>query len=152
MAGPLRLVPFATQQAALEVGLNHGFRSALADGDLDFLEGRSIALEIGDLGWRWPITLDEGRLRVREKENPAHATIRGTAFDFLEMASGSADPDTLFFQRRLTLDGDTELGLELKNFLDGTDSAELPAIVRAARGLLRLCLGPVNHSFVGPGA
>jgi len=31
------------------------------------------------------------------------------------------DPDTLFFSRRLTIDGDTELGLLVKNALDAID-------------------------------
>jgi predicted lipid carrier protein YhbT len=31
------------------------------------------------------------------------------------------DPDTLFFARRLTIEGDTELGLVAKNLLDGID-------------------------------
>ena len=36
------------------------------------------------------------------------------------------DPDTLFFQRRLMLTGDTELGLEIRNVLDAIDIDELP--------------------------
>jgi predicted lipid carrier protein YhbT len=33
------------------------------------------------------------------------------------------DPDTLFFSRRLTIEGDTELGLLLKNRLDALEFA-----------------------------
>ncbi|MGL6041779.1 MAG: ubiquinone anaerobic biosynthesis accessory factor UbiT, partial [Deefgea sp.] len=33
--------------------------------------------------------------------------------------------DTLFFQRRLSITGDTELGLTLKNLMDATDFAPL---------------------------
>ncbi|MGB7997639.1 MAG: SCP2 sterol-binding domain-containing protein, partial [Photobacterium halotolerans] len=36
------------------------------------------------------------------------------------------DPDTLFFQRRLTMQGDTELGLAVKNLLDSLDLDSLP--------------------------
>ena len=39
------------------------------------------------------------------------------------MATRRVDPDTLFFERRLSIDGDTETGLRLKNLLD---AVELP--------------------------
>ena len=34
------------------------------------------------------------------------------------MASQKVDPDTLFFNRELTITGDTNLGLEVKNLID----------------------------------
>ena len=40
------------------------------------------------------------------------------------LAMRKEDPDTLFFSRRLSMQGDTELGLLLKNTLD---SLELPS-------------------------
>ncbi len=48
------------------------------------------------------------------------------------------DADTLFFSRRLTMEGDTELGLGLKNALDAIDWTKLPAellktLVRTAK-------------------
>ncbi|MEE8428093.1 MAG: SCP2 sterol-binding domain-containing protein, partial [Gammaproteobacteria bacterium] len=38
------------------------------------------------------------------------------------------DSDTLFFQRRLRMEGDTELGLEIKNFLDSLDADALKLV------------------------
>ena len=43
---------------------------------------------------------------------------------FLTLMCGSTDADTLFFQRRLRIFGDTELGLVVKN---GLDARERPA-------------------------
>jgi predicted lipid carrier protein YhbT len=34
------------------------------------------------------------------------------------LATRRVDPDTLFFERRLLIEGDTETGLRLKNVLD----------------------------------
>jgi predicted lipid carrier protein YhbT len=48
-------------------------------------------------------------------------TIRATAYDFLMLATRREDPDTLFFSRRLAIEGDTELGLFTKNALDALD-------------------------------
>jgi hypothetical protein len=40
--------------------------------------------------------------------------------------AGQEDPDTLFFSRRLAMEGDTELGLLIKNTLDAIDGALFP--------------------------
>ncbi|MEF1307042.1 SCP2 sterol-binding domain-containing protein, partial [Vibrio owensii] len=42
------------------------------------------------------------------------------------------DPDTLFFQRRLSIEGDTELGLEVKNLMDSVDLEQLPKAMQVA--------------------
>ena len=44
--------------------------------------------------------------------------IRATAGGYLRLARGDEDPDRLFFERELVMEGDTELGLVLKNSLD----------------------------------
>lgn len=45
--------------------------------------------------------------------------------DFMLLAQRRQDPDTLFFNRRLLMEGDTELGLVVKNALD---AMELPLL------------------------
>lgn len=126
LARPLRLVPHPLQRVPLELALEQMFSASVAAGDLDFLEQRCLAIEIEDSGWRWPIALADGRLRVLERDHPADVTIRGQSPAFLIMAGRFEDPDTLFFQRRLVIEGDTELGLGVKNFLDGLDEERLP--------------------------
>lgn len=54
------------------------------------------------------------------------------------MRAEKEDPDSLFFQRRLRIEGDTELGLEVKNLMDSLDLDELPKIVRLALNDLAL--------------
>jgi len=53
----------------------------------------------------------------------ADLTISASAHDFLLLAQRQEDPDTLFFSRRLSMEGDTELGLLVKNTID---AIELP--------------------------
>jgi O2-independent ubiquinone biosynthesis accessory factor UbiT len=136
LARPLRLVPHPLQRAPLELALQQMFSASVAAGELDFLEQRCLAIEIEDTGWRWPIALANGRLGVLARDHPADVTIRGESPAFLIMAGRLEDPDTLFFQRRLVIEGDTELGLGVKNFLDGLDEARLPLPVQLAlRGM-----------------
>jgi O2-independent ubiquinone biosynthesis accessory factor UbiT len=137
LARPLRIVPHPLQRGVLELGLEQLFRASVAEGDLEFLEGRCLAIEIEDAGWRWPIMLLAGRLRVLARDHPADVTIRGESASFLAMAGRLEDPDTLFFQRRLIIQGDTELGLGVKNFLDGLDEERLPRPLRHALSVLR---------------
>ncbi|MEZ5482089.1 MAG: SCP2 sterol-binding domain-containing protein [Porticoccaceae bacterium] len=54
--------------------------------------------------------------------------------DLVLIAARKADPDTLFFQRRLRIEGDTELGLEIKNLIDGIDLNALPLLLNKLMG------------------
>lgn len=129
---PLRVVPHGLQRDVLERSLWVIFQASVAAGDLEFLADRCLAIEIEDAGWRWPIALADGRLRVLERSRSADVTIRGQSQAFMLMVTRSEDPDTLFFQRRLVIEGDTELGLGVKNFLDGLDEERLPPPLRWA--------------------
>lgn len=97
---------------------------------LEAIEGRRIGIDVRDLGLRWVIELANGRLRVADGD--AEATIRGSATDLSLLASRQEDADTLFFQRRLELTGDTELGLLLRNLLDRMPWEAIPLAQRIA--------------------
>jgi predicted lipid carrier protein YhbT len=71
-----------------------------------------------------------------EKAGPVDVTFTATAEDFARLSLRLEDPDTLFFNRRLLIEGDTDLGLTLKNLLDAVDWDELAA--RMPLGLGRL--------------
>ena len=47
---------------------------------------------------------------------------------FLQLVARQEDPDTLFFNRELSIEGDTELGLIVKNMLDAVEWPKLPQI------------------------
>ena len=47
---------------------------------------------------------------------------------FLQLALRQEDPDTLFFNRELSIEGDTELGLVVKNMLDAIEWPQLPKL------------------------
>lgn len=128
-------LPFGLQRFVLREGMTRAFQEALADGDFDFLEHRWLRVEITDAQLSWCIGFDGQSLLV-EPERPADACIRGQLREFLLLASRAEDPDSLFFQRRLMIEGDTEIGLEAKNLMDGVDEAALP---RALRLILPHC-------------
>lgn len=132
LALPLRLVPPAWQARLLERAMRHVLAAPLADGSLDFLAGRRLGIEVSDLGLGWVVSLCDGRLVACRQGEEAESTVRGSATDLLLMASRLEDADTLFFQRRLVLVGDTELGLTARNLLDQLPWERVPLGLRIA--------------------
>jgi len=68
-----------------------------------------------------------------DKNSSADLVLKGTIYNYLLLASRQEDTDTLFFSRRLQMQGDTELGLYVKNFLDGMDmdSHKIPSYLKS---------------------
>lgn len=128
---PIKMTPFAVRRQVLEQVLHWQFRSALEEGELDFLDGRWLQINVDDLGLSWAMTLRDGQLRVRQHPTP-DVIFTSNANDLLMIAARREDPDTLFFQRRLRIEGDTELGLTVKNLLDAIDPERMPALLRHA--------------------
>lgn len=57
-------------------------------------------------------------------------TFSANSAELVLVAAAKEDPDTLFFQRKLSIQGDTELGLEVKNLLLSIEFASMPAPIR----------------------
>jgi len=132
---PLKFTPFALQRQVLQQVLSWQFRQALAEGELDFLEDRWLKIEVSDLNLSWLMTVEEGKLKIRE-HGEADVSFSGNANDLVLIAARKQDPDTLFFQRRLRIEGDTELGLNVKNLMDAIDLDSMPVLLKS--GLMRL--------------
>lgn len=114
-----RSIPVPLKQLVAEAPLNRIFAQAIDDGEFDEFEGRRIRLEVN--GGQPGITIGFWSGRLRVIDGPGEATIRGSLSAFRTLAERQQDPDQLFFQRRLVIEGDTELGLRLKNLLDSVE-------------------------------
>ncbi len=128
----VRHVPRAWQTHLLEAAMRRVLAGPLATGALDALEGRRIGIEVGDLDLRWVVSLRDGRMRVCAPGEAAEASVCGSVTDLMLLASRREDADTLFFQRRLRLTGDTELGLTARNLLDQLPWEDIPLGLRIA--------------------
>ncbi|BCL77001.1 hypothetical protein JHS3_27370 [Jeongeupia sp. HS-3] len=123
----LARLPEAPPSQALAFSLNLVRHRLWPDEDFSWLADRRVRFEIADLGRGTTIGFS-GR-RFRGEAPPADVTFAASLADYWAIARRESDPDTLFFQRRLTITGDTELGLQLKNLLDATDWAQLSALL-----------------------
>jgi len=116
------LPPALALCAALTVALRAGLLSRSA---LEPLQGKILRLEADGIGFGVKVTLWKNTF------HPAFGspdvTIRAKPRDYLSLALRREDPDTLFFTRRLVMEGDTDLGLTVKNALDAVDWDALPA-------------------------
>lgn len=129
MSVPVKLAPFALKRQVLEQVLSWQFRQALAEGELEFLEGRWLSIHVRDIGLLWCTSVVDGRLVVSQQAD-ADVSFSADASDLLMIAARKQDPDTLFFQRRLVIEGDTELGLYVKNLMDAIELEQMPKALR----------------------
>ncbi|MDE4780957.1 SCP2 domain-containing protein [Klebsiella quasipneumoniae subsp. similipneumoniae] len=129
MSVPVKLAPFALKRQVLEQVLSWQFRQALAEGELEFLEGRWLSIHVRDIGLLWYTSVVDGRLVVSQQAD-ADVSFSADASDLLMIAARKQDPDTLFFQRRLVIEGDTELGLYVKNLMDANELEQMPKALR----------------------
>lgn len=121
LSTPLKLFPDTVHSKIMAGFLNKALIQHINDGDLDFLNDRHICLNIIDTHARYHISLSNDKIIAITPRHACDLFIQAHLYDFLSLAARKEDPDTLVFQRRLIMQGDTELGLELKNFLDGVD-------------------------------
>lgn len=145
LAFPLSLVPSTSYSLVMVKLLNKLFVPELADGELDFLSDKVMRVDVIDARLSFGITLRDGVLSAADKRQPHNLSIEGTLYDFLLLATRREDADTLFFNRRLRLGGDTELGLYVKNFLDALELEErIGPFLKMLNGVTSL-IGRVPH-------
>jgi len=105
--------------------INLALNDKLRDEVWQPLHGKQVCIRVKDAGIAFHFTLGAKGLITRHASPQADLTISASAQDFLLLALRKEDPDTLFFSRRLVMEGDTELGLLVKNTLD---AMELPPL------------------------
>ena len=104
--------------------LNLALAGKLAPDVTDLLAGRTLRLCVKDAQWVFDFAWSKHQFTATTHRGPADLTLSACAHDYFLLATRQEDPDTLFFNRRLCMEGDTELGLLVKNTLD---ALELPA-------------------------
>lgn len=96
---------------------------AVPGDEIAALEGRSFRIVVSDAGLALAFRVRAGRVEPLRADREADVTFAACAADFLAIVTRREDPDTLFFARRLSIDGDTDTGHRLKNIFD---AIELP--------------------------
>jgi len=137
----LRAVPDSVHAELISRLANHLLRGQALSRHLASIEGSCLCLAITDTGNVWRFRVRAGRLYPQPAGERSDVSIRGGLADFLLLATRSEDPDTLFFARRLSLEGDTETGLFVKNQLDALEfdwQAHVSAVAGPRRAAMLL--------------
>lgn len=132
----------------LTTALNLALDRILPRDTLAPLAGKLVCLRVTDGGLTLNFTLTEKGFRPAVSSARPDLMISAKARDFMALALREEDPDTLFFSRRLLMEGDTDLGLLVKNTLDAIDWPRLdPEALHPLRllALLRLRMGPSSR-------
>ena len=132
---------------AVSAALNLALGRLLPREPLTPLLGKRLAIRVSDAGLSLRFSYGERGFYPSFGGIAADLTISARARDFLALLTREEDADTLFFSRRLQMEGETELGLLVKNTLD---AIELPRIElrppHQAWRQLRMMLGGVRST------
>ena len=123
MKPPLALLPAYPGSILFAVALNLAIARQLPADVCAALNGKHVAIRVLDAGLRFDVRWKDRRFEAQRAGAEPDLAIGASARDFMLLAQRREDPDTLFFARRLSMEGDTELGLLLKNTLDAIDLA-----------------------------
>lgn len=117
---PLTALPPASLATLLAHVLHHLLRGQPIARRLAELEGAAVALQIEAPARELVLAVRDGRLVAAPHARPDVA-IRGTLDAFAALAARSEDADALFFHGRLSMSGDTAIGVHVKNLLDALE-------------------------------
>jgi predicted lipid carrier protein YhbT len=124
---------------ALVTTLNLALGRLIPREPLDMLIGKRFTIRVLDAGMTLRFSYNARGFRPLFDASKPDLTISARARDFIALLAREEDPDTLFFDRRLLMEGDTDLGLLVKNTLDGVELPRFdPARLSPAELLHRL--------------
>ncbi|QIL42772.1 sterol-binding protein [Acidovorax sp. HDW3] len=121
----LARLPAYPGSVLLVTAINFALARQLPQDVKDLLQGKHLAIRVRDARLAFDFSWNGQRFVPSSAQAEPDLTISANAQDFMLLAQRRQDPDTLFFNRRLVMEGDTELGLVVKNALD---ALELPVL------------------------
>ncbi|TDR76675.1 ubiquinone anaerobic biosynthesis accessory factor UbiT [Paludibacterium purpuratum] len=119
-------LPATPPAFVLAAGLNQLVKRGILPADMSLLDGRRFEVRVQDAGISLRFSAVGQGFQVDRSTDEPDLRFTANAADFARMMLREEDPDTLFFNRKLIIEGDTELGLIVKNLLDSVDWSGTP--------------------------
>jgi predicted lipid carrier protein YhbT len=114
----VRRLPMHPPALGLSLALDRWLLPRLDAQARQALSGRAVRIEVLDLGLCLDLLLDARGFRPAPRASAPVLRIAAQAPAYWRLLRGEDDADRLFFERALVMEGDTEMGLVLKNTLD----------------------------------
>ncbi len=114
-------MPMKFNQLIIEKTLNYLFSEQIIENEFEFLNGRILQITIEDANLIMGISAKKSKLcctYLGTDHFIADAYLSIDTSNAILLANQKTDPDTLFFQRKLKIKGDTELVHHTKNIID----------------------------------
>jgi predicted lipid carrier protein YhbT len=131
---PVRKSPELLQQKVIQKLMNDALKTTIEDGDFDCLIGRKVKINVVDADYQFSLGLNTRQeLQVSTSQHlglEPDTEIKLDSDAIIKILTKQVDPDTLFFQRRLVILGDMDLGHEVKNTLDAIEHESLPKLAQ----------------------
>lgn len=121
LANLLSKLPIYPGSLIFATGLNMMLAKHLPADTLAMLENKVLRIKVNDAGVAFYFCWQGKKFQAVPQTSDVALTIAASTKDFIALIQRQEDPDTLFFNRRLVMEGDTELGLLAKNTLDALD-------------------------------
>lgn len=125
LAMPVRYLPAPLVNLPLEKILTQLLQPWITEGDLDFLQAHCLKIVVRDIDMTFFISFDGKQLQATAPRS-YDVAFQGDSTAFMQLLNQQEDPDALFFQRRLIIEGDTELALGIKNLIYNIEQEQLP--------------------------
>lgn len=123
-------IPDPIVNFSIEKFLNQLFKEEKIKGELSFIAERIIEINVKDIDFSMFFTLENEKIKALRGPQEPDVTLSATGDALILLIYNKVDPDTLFFNRKLMVKGNTELGLHLKNFLDTIEvHQKLPKVI-----------------------
>ena len=114
----VRRLPMQPPAFALAKLLNRLLLPRLPEDARGALSHRTVQVSVTDLGLELRLQLGSGGFMLASAGAAPALRIAAAAPAYWRLLRGEDDADRLFFERALVMEGDTEMGLVLKNTLD----------------------------------
>lgn len=118
LRGLVERLPIAPPSLLAARVLDRVLLPRLPDDARQALTGHCVELVVTDFGLRVRLRITPDGFASAGEGGEAALRIAATGASYLRLLRGEDDPDRMFFERTLVMEGDTELGLVLKNTLD----------------------------------
>ena len=118
LAPIVRRLPMQPPAFALAKLLNRLLLPRLPEDARAALSHRTVQISVTDLGLELRLQLGSGGFVLASVGDAPALRIAAAAPAYWRLLRGEDDADRLFFERALVMEGDTEMGLVLKNTLD----------------------------------
>lgn len=114
----VQVLPIEPPSFALAQALNRVLLPRIPGDARELLSNQAVEIQVTDMGLRMRVELVGSGFRMASARGEAKLRILAPAASYLRLLRGDDDADRLFFERALVMEGDTEMGVALKNTLD----------------------------------